>query len=216
MAEKIRVLIVDDHAVVRHGLRLMLEQKPEFDVIGEGRDGQDAVTMAGQLRPDVILMDLSMPRMSGLEAITQIHEQIPEIHILVLTSFSDDNNLVAAVKAGATGYLLKDSSPADLIAALKHVYEGDFTFSADFTRRLMLELRAPVKKAAPAYHLSERELEVLSLVGGGLSNAEIAARLFIAEGTVRFHISNILQKLTLPSRTQAVIFAIREGLTDAI
>jgi two-component system, NarL family, response regulator LiaR len=214
MPEKIRVLIVDDHAVLRHGLRLMLEQKPEFEVIGEGRDGQEAVAMTLQLKPDLILMDLAMPRMSGLEAIVQIHQHMPEARILVLTSFSDDDNLIAAVKAGATGYLIKDSSPAELIAALHQVYEGNFSFSADFTRRLMLELRSPAKKVQPFNNLSERELDVLRMAGGGLSNAEIAARLFITEGTVRFHFSNILRKLNLPSRTQAVLFALREGLAD--
>jgi NarL family two-component system response regulator LiaR len=214
MPDKIRLLIIDDHTVVRHGLRLMLEQKPDFEVVGEGQDGFEAVALADQLKPDVILMDLLMPRLNGLEAITRIHQQQPEIALLVLTSYSDEDNLIAAIKAGAAGYLLKDSSPADLVAAIVAVYEGNFTFNPEFTRRLMAELRHPTKKIEPLDVLSGREMDVLRMAGAGLSNAEIAARLFITEGTVRFHLSNILHKLNLPSRTQAVLYAIREGLAN--
>jgi two-component system, NarL family, response regulator LiaR len=214
MDGRIRILIVDDHTVVRHGLRLMLEQKPDFEVVGEARNGQEAVCLAGQLKPDVILMDLLMPGMSGLEAISQICQNRQDAHILVLTSFSDDENLIAAIKAGATGYLMKDTSPADLVSAIHQVHEGNFRFSADFTRRLIMELHAPSKTDPAKINLTEREVSVLRLAAGGHSNAEIAAELYITEGTVRFHFSNILHKLDLPSRTQAVLFALRQGLAD--
>jgi two-component system, NarL family, response regulator LiaR len=214
MSETIRVLIVDDHTVVRHGLHLMLEQKPEIEVVGEGVDGLDAIYFAEKLKPDVILMDLAMPRMSGLEAIDQIHQKMPDIRILVLTSFADDEHLVTAVKSGAAGYLLKDSSPGDLVAAIHQVSQGNFSFSADFTRRLVMELHAPVKNATPSINLSSRELNVLRLAAAGLTNPEIATRLFITEGTDRFHFSNILRKLNLETRTQAVLFALRQGLAD--
>jgi len=192
----------------------MLEQKPEFEVVEEASSGQEAIDLADRLKPDVILMDLLMPGMSGLEAITRICQSRPETHILVLTSFSKDDDLIAAIKAGATGYLIKDSSPSELVRAIHQVHEGAFSFTADFTRRLVLELRAAPKKAQPKANLTGREVSVLRLAANGKSNAEIAAALFITEGTVRFHFSNILHKLELPSRTQAVLFALRTGLAD--
>jgi NarL family two-component system response regulator LiaR len=214
MAEKIRILIVEDHTVVRHGLRLMLEQKPDLEVVGEAGDGREAVDKANILKPNVILMDLVMPRMDGVEATALIHQTLPDARILVLTSFSDDDKLVAAIKAGAMGYLLKDSSPADLLNAIHEVNEGKASLSPDFASRLVMELRAPAKPQHPQIVLTEREIEVLRLAASGLSNPEIASNLYITEGTVRFHFSNILNKLNLPNRTQAVLYALRQGWAE--
>jgi two-component system, NarL family, response regulator LiaR len=214
MSGPIRVLIVDDHTVVRYGLRLMLEQKPEFAVVGEAADGLAAIQQAALLKPDVILMDLVMPQLEGVAAIAQIHQARPETRILVLTSFPDDAKILAAVQAGATGYLLKDTSPAELAAAIQQVHAGQASLSPELARRLMLQLQGAQKPSPPEATLTDREIEVLRLAASGLSNSEIAGQLFIAEGTVRFHFSNIFDKLHLPNRTQAILYALRQGWAD--
>jgi NarL family two-component system response regulator LiaR len=213
MSEKIRIMIVDDHTVIRHGLSLMLQQKPDFEVVGEAGDGLQAIDLARAIKPDVIMMDLVMPRMDGVEAIKCIHQEFPAMRIMVLTSFGDEERQVAAIKAGALGLLGKDSQPAELLAAIRDVYEGKASLTPDFARRLVLEIQAPKKAAQPETALTEREMEVLKMAASGLSNHEIADRLFLSEGTVRFHLSNIIHKLNLPNRTQAVLYALRQGWT---
>jgi NarL family two-component system response regulator LiaR len=213
-AGPIRVLIVDDHTVVRYGLRLMLEQKPGFEVVGEAADGLAAIHQSELLKPDVILMDLAMKGLDGVAAITQIHQTCPEIRILVLTSFPDDAKIMAAIQAGAMGYLLKDTSPSELVAAIQRVHRGEVSLSPDLARRLVLQLHGSQKPSQPETPLTDREIEVLRLAASGLSNPEIAKKLFITEGTVRFHFSNILDKLHLPNRTQAILYALRQGWAD--
>jgi two-component system, NarL family, response regulator LiaR len=211
MANPIRVLIVDDHTVVRYGLKLMLEQKPEFAVVGEAADGLAAIQQAALLKPDVVLMDLAMPRLDGVEAIARIHQAHPETRIVVLTSFPDDTKILASIQAGATGYLLKDTSPSELVAALQQVSEGQASLSPELARRLMSQLQISQKHNPPEPKLTDREIEVLRLAASGLSNPEIAKKLVVSEGTVRFHFSNILAKLHLPNRTQAILYALRQG-----
>jgi len=191
----------------------MLEQKPDFEVVGEAGNGLQAIQMAQATQPDIILMDLAMPEMDGVEAITRIHQDFPEIPILALTSFGEDERLVAAIKAGALGLLFKDSQPAELLAALRDVAAGKASLTPDFARHLVLEMQAPKPPAKAPPELTEREMEILKMAAAGLSNGEIAARLFISEGTVRFHFSNITHKLQLPNRTQAVLYALRQGWT---
>lgn len=212
MTETIRVLITDDHAVVREGLRTLINLEPGMEVIGEAEDGVGAVRMAHELQPDVILLDMVMPHKDGLTAIGEIKELQPEARILVLTSFADDDKLFPAIKAGALGYLLKNSSPQRLLKAIRDVYQGEPSMSPDVAKKLMLEIQRPPELPPTEEPLTERELEVLRLVAQGLSNQEIAAELVIGEGTVRTHVSNILTKLHLANRTQAALYALREGL----
>ena len=212
MTETIRVLIADDHAVVREGLRGLISSEPGMLVVGEASDGVETVRQARASRPDVILVDLVMPRMSGIEAITEIKAQDPAARILVLTSFADDDKVFPAIKSGALGYLLKDSSPRELLQAIRDVYHGESSLHPTIARKLIHELRQPAELPLAPDPLTEREVEVLRLVAQGLSNDEIADRLFIAERTVRTHVSNILGKLHLANRTQAALYALREGI----
>jgi NarL family two-component system response regulator LiaR len=212
MTETIRVLIADDHAVVREGLRGLITSEPGMEVIGEARDGLEAVLKARSLHPDVILMDLMMPRMDGLDAISEIKKENPEARILVLTSFAEDDKVFPAIKRGALGYLLKDSSPHDLLVAIRDVYHGESSLHPTIARKLIRELSQPSGLPPAAEPLTEREVDVLRLVAQGLSNEEIGDRLFITERTVRTHVSNILGKLHLANRTQAALYALREGL----
>ncbi|MBZ0298452.1 MAG: response regulator transcription factor [Anaerolineae bacterium] len=204
----IRILIVDDHAVVRQGLRMFLDLDGELEVIGEAENGQQAVQMAHTLQPDVILMDLLMPVMNGIEAITTIKQALPAIELIALTSVLDDGSVVGAVRAGATGYLLKDTKADELIRAIKAAAEGQVQLSPQAAARLMREVRAPDSPES----LTERETEVLRLIGLGNSNKEIAQALVIGEKTVKTHVSNILAKLGVSSRTQAALHAVRIGL----
>lgn len=208
----IRVLVVDDHAIVRKGICALLATEPGIQVVGEAKEGQEAVSKTARLRPEVVLMDLVMPGMDGLEAIRRILTDQPEVRILVLTSFAGDDKIFAAIRAGALGYLLKDSGPEELILAIKQVHSGQSSLHPAIARRLLQELSHNPDRAAKAEALTERELEVLRLVAKGLSNDEIARRLSISEATVRTHVSNILAKLSLDSRTQAALYALREGL----
>ena len=214
MPKTIRILICDDHAVVRRGLRSLVGVKPEMELIGEAVDGEEAVTMAKKLKPDVIIMDLVMPRKDGVTAIAEIKKKNHDARILVLTSFSDDKNVFSAIKAGASGYLLKDSSPEDLLQAIDDVYQGKSSLHPVIAQKVIHEMHQPSDLPPTDDPLSEREVEVLRNVAQGMSNQEIAQTLEIKEGTVRIHVGNILNKLQLANRTQATLYALREGLAE--
>lgn len=214
MTKTIQVLIVDDHAVVREGLRTLIMTEPGMAVIGEACDGNEAVALSGELQPDVVLLDMVMPNKDGLSAIGAIKQSCPNGHILVLTSFADDDKVFPAIKAGALGYLLKNASPQRLLKAIKDVHQGEPSMSPDIAKKLMLEMQRPSKLKPTVDPLTERELEVLRLIAQGLTNQEIADQLVIGEGTVRTHVSNILSKLHLANRTQAALYALRQGLAS--
>lgn len=212
MADPIRILIADDHAVVRHGLRALITTEPDMELVGEATDGVEAVDLALKLKPDVILMDMAMPRKTGLEAILDIMRTDPQARILVLTSFAEDEQVFPAIKAGAAGYLLKDTAPRELLQAIRDVQNGLVSLHPTIARKLVGELKRPADLPPAPDPLTEREVQVLALVARGLSNQEIADQLYIGERTVRTHISNILGKLHLANRTQAALYAQREGL----
>ena len=211
----VRVLIVDDHAIMRKGIRALLSEAGGFEVVGEADNGQEAVLRAQETHPDVILMDLLMPDMDGIEATRQITSRQPKTRILVLTSFAADNKVFPAIKAGALGYLLKDSSPEELVRAIRQVHRGEPSLHPTIARRLLQEVAHPADLLPAPEALTAREMEVLRLIAQGLSNQEIADRIAVSESTVRAHVSRILGKLHLASRTQAALYAVREGLTDA-
>ena len=213
MSENIRVLIADDHPLIREGLRGLLAAEPDFELVGEATDGSEAVEKTDQLRPDVILLDLLMPVKSGIEAIIEIKEKDPGARILVLTSFADDEQVFPALRAGALGYLLKDSSPQDLLRAIRSVYRGESSLHPAIARRLVLQFSQPAVDSSPENPLTQREVEVLKLVAEGLSNQNIADELVVSERTVGKHVGNILEKLHLANRTQAALYALREGLS---
>jgi NarL family two-component system response regulator LiaR len=215
----IRVVIADDHAIVRKGIRALLAEVQSIEVVGEASNGQEAVAQALALHPDVILMDLVMPGMDGIEATRQItastgSEQAGEggPRILVLTSFAADNKVFPAIKAGALGYLLKDSEPTDLLQAIQQVHRGEPSLQPSIARKVLQELRHPSRHRPSADPLTSREVEVLRLVAKGLSNPDIAERLAVTEATVRSHVSNILGKLHLANRVQATLYALQEGI----
>jgi NarL family two-component system response regulator LiaR len=212
MTERIRILIADDHAVVRHGLRALIATEPDLELVGEATDGVEAGQLAAALHPDVILLDMAMPRKTGLEAIYDIKRDDPQARILVLTSFAEDDQIFPAIKAGATGYLLKDASPRELLQAIRAVERGDVSLHPTIARKLVGELKRPPDLPPAEEQLTEREVQVLALVARGMSNQEIADQLVIGERTVRTHVSNILSKLHLANRTQAALYAQREGL----
>jgi DNA-binding NarL/FixJ family response regulator len=208
------VLIVDDQAIVRKGIRALLATEPNIAVVGEAENGQEAVVRAADLQPDVILMDLVMPEMDGIEAIRRVTAQQPETLILVLTSFAADDKVFPAIKAGAMGYLLKDSEPQELVEAIHRVHQGETSLHPTIARKLVQELSQPPEERSAAESLTEQDASVLRLVAQGRSNAEIASQLSVSGATVQEQVSQILSKLHLASRTQAVLYALREGLAS--
>ena len=210
----VRVLIVDDHAIVRKGIRALLSEADGLEVVGEADNGQEAVLRAQETHPDVILMDLLMPGMDGIEATRQITSHQPKARILVLTSFAADNKVFPAIKAGAAGYLLKDSSPEELVRAIRQVHRGEPSLHPTIARKLLQEIARPAELQPAPEALTDREMTVLRLIAQGLSNQDIADQIAVSEPTVRAHVSRILGKLHLASRTQAALYAVREGLTD--
>jgi NarL family two-component system response regulator LiaR len=211
MTSSIRVLVVDDHMVVRKGIRALLATEPDIEVVGEAADGAKAIAEAAQLWPDVILMDLVMPQIDGITAIRQILAAQPDTRILVLTSFVADDKVFPAIRAGALGYLLKDSGPVELTSAIRQVYGGEPSLHPAIARKVLQELAHPPERPPTAEPLTDREVEVLQAVAHGESNQQIAVTLGISEATVRKHVSNILGKLHLASRTQVALYALREG-----
>jgi NarL family two-component system response regulator LiaR len=214
MTLPIRVLIADDHAILRKGIRALLGTEPDIEVVGETGDGLETVAQAQALCPDVILMDLVMPEMDGIEATRRITAEQPGVHILILTSFATDDKVFPAIKAGALGYILKDSGPAELVQAIHQVHQGQPSLEPSIALKMLQELSHPPQQPPTPEPLSERELEVLRLLAQGKSNREIAEQLVITELTVRTHVSNILGKLHLASRTQAALYALKEGLAS--
>jgi NarL family two-component system response regulator LiaR len=214
MSDPISVFLADDHAVVRKGLEALIGTEEGMEVIGTAADGEEAVSKVAGLAPDVILLDLQMPRKSGIEAITDIKAHDPSARILVLTSFSDDDKVFASIKAGALGYILKDASPHDLLAAIRNVHAGKSSLDPEIALKVIHELTRPQKLPPTEAPLTEREMEILQLVARGLSNQQIAEELVISERTARTHISNILAKLHLANRTQAALYALRQGIAQ--
>jgi NarL family two-component system response regulator LiaR len=213
MSEAIRILIADDHAIVREGLRSLIDTEPGMELSGEAADGIEAVLKARSLQPDVILLDLVMPRQDGIAAIGEIKRENPRARILVLTSFAEDEKVFPAIKAGALGYLLKDASPHELLQAIRDVHRGESSLHPTIARKLIGELNRASDLPPTDEPLTAREVEVLSLVAQGLTNQEIADQLVVSERTVRTHVTNILGKLHLANRTQAALYALREGLS---
>jgi NarL family two-component system response regulator LiaR len=209
--DKISVLIVDDHAVVRQGLKSLLSLQEDIEVVGEAANGLEAEEQTSRLLPDVVLMDLIMPQVDGIEATRRIRALSPSTQVIVLTSFGEDEKVFSAIKAGALSYLLKNVSPGDLVNAVQAAHRGETQLHPEIAKKLMNELSLGPRRQTPE-ELTERELDVLKLIARGQSNREISHELVISEKTVKTHVSNILSKLHLADRTQAAIYALREGL----
>jgi NarL family two-component system response regulator LiaR len=212
MTETIRVLIVDDHTVVRDGLNALLSAEPGMEVVGAAADGVEAVKLAHELNPDVVLLDLVMPRMDGVQATIEIKRINPEARILVLTSFAENHQVFSAIKSGAIGYLMKDTSSEDLIQAIRDTYHNKPALQPEIARKLMRDIQSQAGQESLVSTLTDREIEILQQVALGKTNQEIADELFLSERTVRTHITNILAKLRLSNRTQAALYALREGI----
>lgn len=211
--DQIKVLLVDDHNVVRQGLKLFLATQPDINVVGEADNGQDALAAVGKYQPDVVLMDLVMPKLDGIGATQQIKARFPDVEVIVLTSFTEDAQITSVIKAGAIGYLLKNVEPIELAAAIRAAQRGEVHLHPEVARRLMQAL-GPKEQPAVAEPLTEREIEVLKALARGESNKQIADTLIVSEKTVKAHVSNILGKLGLQSRTQAVLYALRHGMVS--
>lgn len=214
MIEKIRVIIVDDHAVVRSGLATFLLAFDDLKLVGEASNGEEAVKLCQQLSPDVVLMDLVMPKMDGAEATRVIRETYPNTQVIALTSYKENELMVKVLKAGAIGYLLKDVSIDELASAIRAAHAGQSTLAPEATQALLYAATHPAPQNALGHDLTEREHEVLRLMVKGLNNPQIAEQLVVSRSTVRFHVSNILSKLQVASRTEAVAVAIQNQLTD--
>jgi two-component system, NarL family, response regulator LiaR len=212
MPDPITVLIADDHPVVRQGLRTFFDLQEDLEVVGEAEDGVAAVAAAAELVPDVVVMDVVMPRLDGIEAIRRIRDQSPATRVLILTSFLDDEKVFPAVKAGAAGYLLKDVEPSELANAIRTVNGGEALLHPTVAAKVMQEVAD--RDRSPAAELTERELDVLRLLARGLANKAIALELHVSEKTVKTHVSNILAKLHLADRTQAALYAVRERIVE--
>ena len=206
---QIRVLLVDDHAVVRSGIGAVLAASDDMNLVGEAGDGEEAVKLCGEVKPDVVLMDLFMPRMDGVAATETIHKRWPQIHIIALTSFKDKEYVEGALKAGATSYLLKNISADELAAAIRRAAAGQSSLSPEAAQVLIQKVNEP---NSPAESMTAREKEILGLMVNGLSNKEMADSLFISPSTVKFHVSSILSKLGVASRTEAVALALKSHL----
>ena len=207
-------MIADDHPVVRTGIRHLLETEAGIELVGEVTNGREAVGAVDQVRPDVILLDLVMPELDGIGAIREIKAHNPDVRILVLTTFASDDKLYPAIKAGAMGYLLKDTEPEDLVRAIQQVHRGEYPLSPAIAQKVLREIARRAEQPLTSDPLTEREVEVLGLIARGLTNRQIADQLVISEATVRTHVGNILGKLHLASRTQAALYALREGLAS--
>jgi NarL family two-component system response regulator LiaR len=214
MTTPIRILVVDDHEIVRKGIRALLSTKRDIKVVGEAGDGESAIAQARELKPDVILMDLEMPKLDGVQAIKAIAAAIAAPRILVLTSFSDDEKVFSAIKAGALGYLLKDSGPNELLQAIRQVNRGEPSLDPSVARKVLAEFSGPPREKQGPARLTAREIEILQSVAQGRSNKDIAGLLFISEETVHTHVSSILGKLHVASRTQAALYALKEGIAS--
>jgi DNA-binding NarL/FixJ family response regulator len=217
--EPIRVLVVDDHALFRRGLEMVLAQEPDIELVAEASDGAEALSKAAETLPDIVLMDVRMPKRSGIEACTSIKEVVPSAKIIMLTISDEEADLYDAIKAGATGYLLKEISIDEVAAAIRAVHGGQSLISPSMASKLLSEFASMIKKGdarqqIPAPKLTDREMEVLRLVAKGLNNRDIAKQLFISENTVKNHVRNILEKLQLHSRMEAVVYAVREKLLE--
>ncbi len=220
MIDQITILIVDDHALVRQGVRAFLETEPTFTIVGEAATGPDAVAQCAEYAPDVVLLDLLMPGMNGVEAARHIKQVSPKTQIVILTSYHDDDHILPAIRAGAVSYLLKDIEPAGLSEAVRKAARGEVTMHPRMAAKMIQLLQQPPGGSTDAEFtaltdLSKRELEVLELIANGLSNFDIGNQLFISEKTVKSHVSNILSKLHLADRTQAAVFAWRKGIIKA-
>lgn len=211
MNEPITVLLADDHAMVRRGVRAYLETHADMHIVGEAASGAEAVKLCAELVPDVVLLDLVMPGLDGVEATRQIKQASPRTQVVILTSYHENNHVLPAIKAGALSYLLKDVSSEELLAAIRKAAQGEAVLHPRIAQQLMRSLQQPATPHDPFAALSERELEVLRLIAEGLSNAAIGAQLFISEKTVKSHVGNILGKLHLNDRTQAAVYAWRQG-----
>ena len=217
--DPIRVLVVDDHALFRRGLQMVLEQEPDIEVVGEASDGSEAVEKAADTLPDIVLMDVRMPKRGGIDACTAIHETVPSAKIIMLTISDEEADLYDAIKAGAMGYLLKEISIEEVASAIRAVHGGQSLISPSMASKLLTEFASMIKRSddrqqVPTPRLTDREMEVLKLVARGLNNRDIAKELFISENTVKNHIRNILEKLQLHSRMEAVVYAVREKLLE--
>jgi len=211
MTEQINILVVDDHAVVRTGISAWIASEPDLFLSGEAADGEEAIAKALELQPDVILMDLILPKKDGIDAIKDIIQGNPEARILVITSFSEKDNAMQAIKAGAMGFMMKDTSPESMLQAIREVHKGNPWLSAEITRMLIHEDIRAKETISPVEKLTDREMDVLRLIAQGLPDKDIANQLTVSKATVRYHVTNILTKLHLENRTQAALYAIREG-----
>jgi NarL family two-component system response regulator LiaR len=210
----IKVFVVDDHAVVRSGITALLSSESDLEVVGQAGSGKSALQPVAELKPDVILLDLEMPGMSGVEAIPKLLEQSEASRILILTSFTTDDKVFPAIKAGADGYLLKDSDPSELVVAIRDVAAGHSRLDPKIAKKVLAEIAEPANRPVTADPLTPRELDVLQLMAMGLGNAEIADELTLSLSTVRNHVSSILNKLHLANRTQAALYALRKGIAS--